>query len=69
MHQVLNGSMFVGHTLNRLYWTALYVVMGASVLYWRIGLPLVRSLRHNITVDRVVIEGPGVVSVFSLLKG
>jgi predicted ferric reductase len=63
MHQVLNGSMFVGHPLNRWFWTALYVVMGASVLYWRIGLPLVRSLRHNIKVDRVVIEGPGVVSV------
>jgi len=63
MHQVLNGSMFVGHPLNRWFWTALYVVMGASVLYWRVGLPLVRSMRHNITVDRVVIEGPGVVSV------
>ena len=63
MHQIVNGSMFVGHPLNRFFWTALYVVMGASVLYWRIGLPLVRSLRHNIKVDRVVIEGPGVVSV------
>jgi len=63
MHQVLNGSMFVGHPLNRWFWTALYVVMGTSVLYWRIGLPLVRSMRHNIKVDRVVIEGPGVVSV------
>ena len=63
MHQVLNGSMFVGHPLNRWFWTALYVVMGASVLYWRIGLPLARSMRHNIKVDRVVIEGPGVVSV------
>ena len=63
MHQVLNGSMFVGHPLNRWFWTALYVVMGASVLNWRIGLPLVRSMRHNIKVDRVVIEGPGVVSV------
>jgi predicted ferric reductase len=63
MHQVLNGSMFVGHPLNRWFWTGLYVLMGASVLYWRIGLPLVRSMRHNIKVDRVVIEGPGVVSV------
>jgi predicted ferric reductase len=63
MHQVLNGSMFVGHPLNRWFWTALYVSMGSSVLYWRIGLPLVRSMRHNIKIDRVVIEGPGVVSV------
>ena len=63
MHQVLNGSMFIGHPLNRLYWTILYIAMGASVLYWRIGSPLVRSLRHNIKVDRVVVEGPDVVSV------
>jgi predicted ferric reductase len=63
MHQVLNGSMFVGHPLARWYWTGLYVLMSASVLYWRIGVPLVRSLRLNIRVDRVVIEGPGVVSV------
>ena len=63
MHQVLNGSMFVGHPLARLYWTVLYILMGASVLYWRIGLPLARSLRHNIKIDRVVVEGPDVVSV------
>ena len=63
MHQVLNGSMFIGHPLNRLYWTILYIAMGATVLYWRIGSPLVRSLRHNIKVDRVVVEGPDVVSV------
>ena len=63
MHQVLNGSMLVGHPLARLYWTALYVLMGASVVYWRMGLPLIRSMRHNIKVDRVVIEGPDVVSV------
>jgi predicted ferric reductase len=63
MHQVLNGSMFVGHPLARWYWTGLYVLMGASVLYWRIGVPLVRSMRLNIKVDRIVIEGPGVVSV------
>jgi hypothetical protein len=55
--------MFIGHPLARLYWTALFVLMGASVLYWRIGLPLASSLRHNLKVDRVVIEGPDVVSV------
>jgi DMSO/TMAO reductase YedYZ heme-binding membrane subunit len=29
MHQVLNGQMFVGHPLNRAYWTALYILMAA----------------------------------------
>ena len=30
MHQVLNGQMFVGHPLNRFYWTFLYVLMALS---------------------------------------
>lgn len=63
MHQVLNGQMFVGHPLNRLYWTFLYIAMAAAVIIYRIGIPLVRSLRHNLVVEKVVIEGPGLISV------
>jgi predicted ferric reductase len=67
MHQVLNGQMFVGHPLNRLYWTALYISMAAAVIIYRIGIPLVRSLRVNLVVERVVVEGPGLISV--IMKG
>lgn len=67
MHQVLNGAMFVGHPLSRLYWTALYIAMAIAVLYWRIGLPIARSLRHNIKVEKVIVEGPGIISV--VMKG
>lgn len=63
MHQVLNGPMFIGHPLNRAYWTALYIFMAASIVIWRIGIPVARSFRHNLKVQKVVIEGPGVVSV------
>jgi len=63
MHQVLNGQMFIGHPLNRAYWTALYIFMGASIVIWRLGIPTVRSMRHNLKVDKIVVEGPGVVSV------
>ena len=63
MHQVLNGQMFVGHPLNRLYWTALYVLMAAAIIVFRIGIPLWRSLRHNLVVERVIEEGPGLISV------
>jgi predicted ferric reductase len=63
MHQVLNGPMFIEHKLYRAYWTALYIVMAASIIIWRIGIPLGRSIRHNLKVDRVVVEGPGVISV------
>jgi predicted ferric reductase len=63
MHQVLNGQMFINHPLNRAYWTALYIVMAAAVIIYRFAIPLVRSLRHNLVVDRVVEEGPGLISV------
>ena len=67
MHQVLNGQVFVGHTLNRAYWTGLYLAMAGSIIYWRIGVPLIRSLKVNLKVEQVVVEAPGVVSV--LMKG
>ena len=63
MHQILNGQMFIGHPLNRAYWSALYIFMGLSIVIWRIGIPLVRSMRHNLKVEKIVVEGPGVVSV------
>ncbi len=63
MHQVLNGPMFIGHPLNRAYWTGLYIFMGLSVITWRIGVPIARSVRHNLKISRVVVEGPGVISI------
>jgi predicted ferric reductase len=63
MHQVLNGPMFIGHPLNRIFWTVLYVLMSFSIVVWRIGIPLARSWRHNLRVERVVVEGPGVISI------
>jgi predicted ferric reductase len=67
MHQVINGQMFIGHPLNRAYWTALYIFMAFSIIYWRFGVPLVRSLKINLRVEKVVVEGPGVISV--IMKG
>jgi predicted ferric reductase len=67
MHQIVNGSMFVGHPLNKAYWIGLYVAMGASILYWRFWIPFYRSMKVNLKVTKVVIEGPGVVSV--IMKG
>ena len=63
MHQVLNGQMFVGHPLNRAYWTGLYLLMAGCIIFFRIGIPLYKSFRHNLVVDRVVEEAPGLVSV------
>jgi len=67
MHQVLTGPMFIGHPLNKAYWTGLYLAAAAVIILWRFVIPWVRSLRHNLRVEQVVVEGPGVVSI--IMKG
>ena len=63
MHQILNGPMFIGHPLNKAFWIALYSAMVFAIIYWRFVIPIFRSLRHGIRVEKVVVEGPGMVSV------
>ena len=63
MHQITNGTMFINHPLNKYYWIGLYVFVALAILIWRIGIPVGKSLIHNLQVDRVVEEAPGVVSV------
>jgi predicted ferric reductase len=63
MHQITNGTMFINHPLNKYYWIGLYVFVALAILIWRIGIPVGKSLRHNLQVDRVAEEAPGVVSV------
>ena len=62
-HQIWTGADFIASPWSRAYWWTLYAVALGAVLAYRGGLPLVRTLRHQVAVDRVVSEGPGVVSV------
>jgi predicted ferric reductase len=64
MHQVLHGSMFAGHPLNRAYWTGLYLAVAFSILTWRVALPVYRSLRHELRVERIEVESPQVFSIY-----
>jgi len=41
--------------------------MAASIITYRFGIPMVRSLRHNLVVEKVVVEGPGIISI--IMKG
>jgi ferredoxin-NADP reductase len=66
-HQLANGSMFVGHPLTRVFWTALFIGTAGVVFAHRIVLPIWRSSFHQLRVAEVHPEGPGVVSV--LLEG
>jgi predicted ferric reductase len=62
-HQLATGTAFVGRPLARAYWTGLYVATLALIVGFRLVLPVARSLRHGLRVERVVEEVPGVVSV------
>jgi predicted ferric reductase len=63
MHQILNGPMFISHPLNKAFWIFLYSAMVFCIIYWRIALPTYRSFRHGLKVEKIVVEGPNMVSV------
>jgi predicted ferric reductase len=63
MHQILNGPMFISHPLNEAFWIFLYSAMVFCIVYWRIALPTYRSFRHGLKVEKIVNEGPNMVSV------
>ena len=62
-HQILTGAPFVGHPLASAWWLTLWFVTAGAVLTYRWGLPLARSLKHQVRVASVQEEAPGVVSV------
>jgi predicted ferric reductase len=62
-HQLANGASFVGHPLARVVWAALWAATAGTVLVYRFGLPVWRTIRHQLRVVEVRQEGPGVVSV------
>ncbi|MGO8883256.1 MAG: ferric reductase-like transmembrane domain-containing protein [Streptosporangiaceae bacterium] len=62
-HVIVLGPSFVGHPLTQLAWSAAWLATAGLVLCYRFGLPIVRSLRHQLRVVEVRSEGPGVTSV------
>ena len=67
MHQILNGSLFIYNNVAKIFWISLYIFTAIAMLIWRFLLPILRSLRHQLRVDRVEIETPGIVSIY--IKG
>jgi ferredoxin-NADP reductase/DMSO/TMAO reductase YedYZ heme-binding membrane subunit len=62
-HQLWTGADFLSSPAATVYWWTLWAAAAAAILTWRVGLPLYRSARYGLVVERVVTEGPGVVSV------
>jgi predicted ferric reductase len=63
-HQLWTGQDFLGSAARTAYWWTLWAVAAGAVLVWRIGLPLWRSVRHDLRVTSVVRETTGVLSVY-----
>jgi predicted ferric reductase len=63
-HVLAVGTDFSNDQLARVYWVALYAVVGAFVLLFRVGHPLLLDRRHRLRVSRVVPEAPGVTSIY-----
>ncbi len=63
-HQLWTGQELVSSTARTVFWWTAWGLAAAAVLVWRIGLPVVRNLRHRLRVSSVVPEGAGVVSVY-----
>jgi predicted ferric reductase len=62
-HQIATGHEFKSQPVARGYWWALYGATLAALIAFRIVLPVARSLRHRLHIERVVEVAPGVVSV------
>jgi predicted ferric reductase len=62
-HQIATGTSFVGHPANRAWWIAIWIATAGVAVLYRFGLPLYRSLRHQLRIVQVKEEAPGVVSV------
>lgn len=62
-HVLALGPSFVGHPLTRVVWSVAWAATAGTVLCYRFGLPVIRSMRYRLTVAEVRPEGPGVTSV------
>ena len=63
-HQLALGSDFVGDGLARNTWVALYAIAFVPLILFRFIAPIYRNVRHQFYVDEVVMERPGVVSLW-----
>lgn len=62
-HQLWTGADFLASPAATVYWWTIWVATAASVIVFRLGIPLVRSARHRIRVASVERDGDRGVTV------
>lgn len=63
-HEIWTGADFTTSRTAQIYWWSLYAMAAGAVIIFRIILPAWRSWRHELVVERVIPETPGVLSVY-----
>src|SRR3954453_7375273 len=63
-HQLWTGQEFLSHGVATVYWWSLWIAAAGAILIWRVGVPIYRTLRHDLRVTAVVRESPDTVSVW-----
>lgn len=63
-HQFSTGSDIAGKPLQASFWIVLYLFVAGNIVWYRIALPVVKALRHNLRVSAVVRESSDTVSVY-----
>ncbi|MEU5692413.1 ferredoxin reductase family protein [Actinosynnema sp. NPDC020468] len=62
-HQLWTGQEFLASPVITAVWWVVWGLVAAVVLWWRVGVPVWRNLRHRLRVVAVVPEGDRVYSV------
>ncbi len=62
-HELWTGADFLATPPARLYWWTAYLGTAGCVLVCRIGLPIWRTFYHDLRIEAVVRESPGVYSI------
>jgi predicted ferric reductase len=63
-HQFSTGADFLHNTKARVLWSALYIIVGAVLLWYRVLTPIRSAIRHDLRVAGVQRESADVVSVY-----
>jgi predicted ferric reductase len=63
-HQLSSGTELENSRVIAWWWKGQLALAAACLFFFRLGLPLVRSLRHQVRVHSVVRESPGAVSIY-----
>jgi predicted ferric reductase len=63
-HQFANGASFIFDSTARVLWSAMYISVGALLLWFRVIMPIYHGLARQLRVAGIVQESEDIVSVY-----